>query len=130
MGVRTMKFGLDENLGPSVRQLFLDAGHDCSTVLEQKLSGAADPIVAAVCHEEGRFLVTLDTDFANPMRFPPANTAGVAVLRPGDDKSRAPLRSTVQTFLRFVESQSVASRLVVVDPLRVRIYPRTDEFIP
>ena len=61
-----MKFKLDENLGQRCAQLFIDAGHDCSSVLSQGLAGSSDPTLIMHCLTEARALVTLDLDFANP----------------------------------------------------------------
>ncbi|MGH8909639.1 MAG: DUF5615 family PIN-like protein [Egibacteraceae bacterium] len=71
-----MKFKLDEDLGSRTATLFRNAGYDTATVFEQKLSGAADEDILVVCVDEGRILVTLDSDFANPLRFDPAANSG------------------------------------------------------
>ncbi|MGH8932114.1 MAG: DUF5615 family PIN-like protein [Egibacteraceae bacterium] len=71
-----MRFKLDENLGCRTAALFRQAGHDIATVFDEKLNGAADDEVLAACVAEGRILVTLDLDFANPVRFDPALTPG------------------------------------------------------
>lgn len=56
-----MRFKLDENLPAEAADLLRDAGYDAVTVLEQEMSGETDASVAAVCEQEGRVLVTLDT---------------------------------------------------------------------
>ena len=66
-----MRFKLDENLGRSALDAFQNAGHDVSSVVLQHLVGAADQRVLAVCELEGRALVTLDLDFANPLHHDP-----------------------------------------------------------
>lgn len=71
---------LDENLGASAAATLALAGHDVSTVHQQQLVGAPDDHVFAVCKAEARCLITLDLDFANPMRFVLAGGAGVCVL--------------------------------------------------
>lgn len=119
-----MLFKLDENLGPLMQRVIEAAGHDCSSVFVQKLSGKSDEVIASVCKHEARCLVTLDMDFANPMRFSPSDTAGIVVLRPGDSRSRSQVLSTVQALLTFVQQRSVAGKLVIVEPTRVRMYPR------
>ncbi len=67
------------------------AGHDVATVLEQALTSATDADLIRLCMEEGRALVTLDLDFANPLRFRPSLYAGIAVLRLPDKPSDAQL---------------------------------------
>lgn len=76
-----MRFKLDENLGPRPAALLADAGHDVSTFAVQDLQGTPDSALIEVCRIEQRCLVTLDLDFSNPFRFPPARFAGIIVLR-------------------------------------------------
>lgn len=57
------------------------------TVIDEGLSGANDVDVLAAAVAEDRALITLDLDFANPMRFPPHETT-----RAGRVNSIAPAR--------------------------------------
>lgn len=75
-----MKFKLDENLSPTLATQFVCAGHEAHSVLEQALGGASDPRLIEICQREGRPLVTLDLDFANIQRYPPASYCGIMVL--------------------------------------------------
>ena len=79
---QTLKFKLDENPCPDCARLFIDAGHDSTTVLVQGLAGTSDSDLIMHCRAEGRALVTLDLDFANPLVFKPSAHHGIAVLRP------------------------------------------------
>jgi predicted nuclease of predicted toxin-antitoxin system len=63
---------LDENLGHTAAELFRQAGHGVETVHSQRLSGAPDAAVIALCQREQRCLVTLDLDFGNPLPFKPS----------------------------------------------------------
>ncbi|MHB1929671.1 MAG: DUF5615 family PIN-like protein [Acidimicrobiales bacterium] len=58
------------------------AGHEVDTVPDESLSDAADDAVLAAARAADGALVTLDLAFADPLRFPPAATAGIVVLRP------------------------------------------------
>ncbi len=53
-----MKFKLDENLGPSIHEMFIRRGHDCLMVREQDLGGAVDARLWAAALSEDRVLVT------------------------------------------------------------------------
>ena len=58
-----MKFKIDENLPTECADVLRQAGHDAKPVWNQGLRGKADPLIADVCQEEERILVTLDRDF-------------------------------------------------------------------
>jgi predicted nuclease of predicted toxin-antitoxin system len=115
-----VKFLLDENLSPLHAGTLRALGHDAIAVVEMHLSGADDAAVRATAIESGRILVTLDGDFANVIRYPPAGTPGVVRLR-----VHPPTEQAIDTALRFAVSYldqvSVAGKLVVVDERKIRI---------
>jgi predicted nuclease of predicted toxin-antitoxin system len=76
-----VRFLLDENLSPLHAWTVRNLGHDAVSVVEIGLSGADDIEVRTAAVEQGRVLLTLDADFANVLRYPPAETPGVARLR-------------------------------------------------
>src|SRR5438034_9728532 len=76
-----LKFKIDQNLPAEAAELLVRAGYDALTVNDQKLGGAEDDRIAAICRDEGRALVTLDLDFADIRQYPQGNRAGVLVLR-------------------------------------------------
>ena len=74
-------FKLDESLGNRGLEQLRKAGHDTMTAREQKLCGHPDSQVIAVCASEKRCLITLDTDFADTLTYPPEKHAGIVLLR-------------------------------------------------
>jgi predicted nuclease of predicted toxin-antitoxin system len=76
-----MKFKLDENFGTRTQQLFHAAGHEVETIRSQELQGCSDFHLFEICCTEQRCLVTLDLDFSDVTRFPPAKAAGIVVIR-------------------------------------------------
>lgn len=76
-----MRFKIDENLPVEVADLLRTANYDAITVLEQDLGGAPDSHLLAVCQQEDRILISLDTDFADIRAYPPDEYPGLVVLR-------------------------------------------------
>jgi predicted nuclease of predicted toxin-antitoxin system len=76
-----VKLKLDKHFGRSTVKLFHESGHDVATVRSQELQGATDEVLIEACQREQRCLVTLDSDFGNPLIFKPWEYPGIAVLR-------------------------------------------------
>lgn len=117
-----MRFKLDENFGARSQRLFHDAGHDVKTVRDESLQGADDRLIYRVCCEEQRCLVTLDLDFADVVRFPPAATAGIAVIRVPRNPSLALLERLVAQPLTAAGSLQIDGSLWIVEVDRLRIH--------
>ena len=117
-----MRLKLDENLGQRWIQLLREAGHDVLTVLEEGLSGADDFGVIGAAGAERCCFVTLDLDFANPLRFRPSTYAGIAVLRLRAKTTQQELDETVATLVAHLARADITGRLWIVEVGRVREY--------
>src|SRR5262245_9824240 len=117
-----MKLKLDENLGELGRDLLIDAGHDVSTVAIQRMSGSHDLALYEACQAEGRVLVTLDRDFGEVLRFPPENTAGIAILDCRGQLSPGTVLARIKELAVLLEVQAIEGQLWIVEPGRVRVH--------
>lgn len=115
-----MRFKLDENLPRAARERLTAPGWDVHDVFDEHLGGALDDEIQAVCDEEGRILVTLDTDFADIRRYDPARSPGVIVLRPRDQSIQATLQC-LDSAIRALAVERITSALWIVEPERLRI---------
>ncbi len=122
-----MRFKLDENFGNRTVGLFRLRGHDVVTVREQELAGCSDERLFDVCARENRCLVTLDLDFADVVRFPPAHSSGIAVIRLPRNPSLDLLGRLVSKMLGALEAEPILGRLWVVEVTRIRIHSDTSE---
>ena len=121
-----MRFKLDENIDPGLVPLLEQSGHDADTVLGEKLSGHSDIDVYEACLRGGRALITLDLDFANPIRFPPGPTEGLIVIRPPRPVLSL-IRSTLVSLLPELQTRPLNGSLWIAEPGRIRVYRPQEE---
>lgn len=115
-----LKFKVDENLPLEAATLLATAGHSAVTVPEQQLGGQPDPNIAVVCQSEERAMVTLDLDFADIRVYPPADFAGIIVLRLARlDKHH--VLDALKRLLPVLNQEPLAGKLWIVEEMRVRI---------
>ncbi|MFO1265464.1 MAG: DUF5615 family PIN-like protein [Rubrivivax sp.] len=116
-----MKFKLDENLSPSLADLFTAAGHDAHSIVAQGLGGAPDPAVLTRCTQESRVLVTFDLDFANIQAYPPGAHAGILVLRLSS-QAHAVAAAALGRALNLLPGERLMGALWIVEDTRIRIH--------
>jgi len=116
-----MRIKLDENLDVRTADILRAAGHDVLTVRDQGMRGVGDDGLIGHCRGERRLLVTLDKHFADVLRYPPGDNAGVAVLR-GPNDLIPTVRALMATLVRALEAEDPRGRLWIVEPNRLRIH--------
>jgi predicted nuclease of predicted toxin-antitoxin system len=115
-----MRFKLDENLPEEAATLLVSSGHEVATVLEQGLGGSSDAVVAAVCQQEGRALLTLDLDFADIYSYQPAEYSGIIVLRPASQSKHRVLELLARV-TEHLKVEQLSGALMIVDESGIRI---------
>jgi predicted nuclease of predicted toxin-antitoxin system len=98
------------------------AGHDVATVVGQGMTSATDVALLAACNDEGRCVVTMDLDFANPMRFDPSTRPGIAVLRADGPLTTAGIEQLITTLVEALATSSIEGKLWIVESGRIREY--------
>jgi predicted nuclease of predicted toxin-antitoxin system len=110
-----MRLKLDENLGNRARDILHAAGHEVSTVPAKELGAAMDDQVLQAAVGEGRALITLDLDFANPLRFLPSSYSGIVLLRLRSRPSLEDVLTLVRTLAKFLEREEPGGKLWIVE---------------
>lgn len=115
-----MEFKVDENLPCETSRILQRAGHDAVSVLDQRLGGHPDSDIAAICKAESRVLVTLDTDFANILAYPPGSFPGIVVIRT-EDQAKPVVLALVDQLVSALKSESLNGELWIVESHRIRM---------
>lgn len=115
-----MKFKIDENLPIEVAEVFQQAGYEAVTVHDQNMVGEIDRTLALVCQSEQRALITLDTDFADIRTYPPAQYAGLVVLRLKQQDKGSVLK-VVARLVKVLATEELERYLWIVDEKRIRV---------
>jgi hypothetical protein len=115
-----MKIKLDQNLSQYLRDDLTALKHDVDTVLDQGLSGAADPEVLKAATTHDRILFTLDNDFLDLKKYPLESHSGVVVFRPPRQGALA-VGEFVKAFVRSTDLKKYYRRLTVVERTRARV---------
>lgn len=115
-----MRLKLDENLGRLAAEMLRAAGHDVTSVPEQRMQSAPDRTLIETCRQEGRCLVTLDLDFSNPLLFKPSHYHGIAVLRLPARVTPDDLHDGVRTLIGGLEDGDIDRKLWIVQRGRIR----------
>ena len=114
---------LDENVPDSVGAVLREAGHDVAFARDEQLTGVPDDRLLTVAASEGRVLVSFDRGFSSVIQHPPATTAGIVVLRLGE-QTLPRIRRVAATLAGLLTTERIQGRLWVLDESRLRIWHR------
>lgn len=115
-----MKFKIDENLPLEFADLLQAEGYEASTVYSESLKGTKDSVLIEVCQKKNRILITLDTDFANTLAYPPHLYEGMVVLRVRK-QDKPYLISFFQKVIPSFRHNPIRNHLWIVEEGKIRI---------
>lgn len=113
-----MRFLVDANLPTNVSERLRAGGHDVLDV-RRSVPPLRDEQIYAQARAEQRVILTRDLDFGNLLRYPPAGTAGIVVLRVSE-MTAAEIVELVGEFVRAHHERELVDTLVILEPFRVR----------
>ncbi|MCX7993668.1 MAG: DUF5615 family PIN-like protein [Fimbriimonadales bacterium] len=116
-----MRFLIDEDLPHTLTDIFAAAGYEALHVREVGLRGMPDEQIAAYAQTHHLCLVTADLGFADVRIYPPAQYAGIVVLRVPTSASKATLQQLIEEWLQSGQVEKAQGNLTIIEPGRVRI---------
>ncbi len=116
----SLRFLTDEDVPRSTARILSDAGFDTVDVRDVGLRGKSDALVYAYAQREERLLITCDLGFSNILKFPPAESIGLLVVRIPDSE---PIDRFNQEVLRVVTEIGgrLLQHLAIVEIGKVRL---------
>ena len=116
-----MKFKLDENVPFSLKKLIESRGdHQVESVFHEKKIGIDDHTLLELCLQEQRILITLDTDFNNPVMHPKDSLYGIIILRPSTQGKKA-VTSLLSHFMSSYEFEKTIKKVLLVESENISI---------
>lgn len=106
----------DENIPGAVIASLKEWNFDVVSVIPQ----TPDPDIAAQAKREGRVIITLDSDFANTLVYPPREFPGIIRVRIDPPFINIIIPALKNVFAIFTTQEALEGELIIVGPTGFR----------
>ncbi len=123
-----MRFLIDNALSPVVSEELNRAGHDAVHVRELGMQSASDEEIFDRAAQDGRVIVSADTDFGTLLAGRKQTAPSVVLFRHGSQHRPADQAALLKANLPQLADALKTGSVVVIEPERIRI--RTLPIVP
>jgi predicted nuclease of predicted toxin-antitoxin system len=116
-----VKFLIDENLAPRLASELVGAGHDAVHVSDLGLRSSPDQEILKVAFNQGRILISCDTDFGQLIERDSSGSPSLVLIRRMRDYRVKAILGRVLVLLSVHSEVLTSGGIVVVDGLRERV---------
>lgn len=118
-----LRFFADHCIPNSVIKGLLDGGHEVLRLRDYIPIESPDPIVIATAQELDSILISLNGDFTDKLKYPPANYKGIVALQVRNHPEIIPqIMIRLRNYLSsYPDMSSYKGKLILVEVNRIRI---------
>lgn len=116
-----MRFLIDNALSPVVSEELNRAGHDAVHVRELGLQAASDQEIFDHATQDGRIIVSADTDFGTLLAARKQTAPSVILFRHGSQHRPADQAALLKANLPQLADALETGSIVVIEPERIRL---------